>query len=275
MDQSFAGVSKSAAIFIGKGYRDTAGFKVDFFAITTNEMALSCYFADSSLAILQGEYQQYYAVNKLQSEGTYQNNQKQGVWQDWDMDGQKTDSDFYDNGLRMRYTHYRFFNDKKTGHTWLSEYEMKDTLTNTFDKYYFSDSGKLMGKVHFAGNNGIHEQYKEGKTNFDTVFSREEKEAMFPGGTKGWTKYVQKALGSFNPGEHGAGNGKWQVIVKFIVDTDGSISDVTAETNFGYKMEQTVVKMIAMGPKWVPANKFGKPVKAYRRQPVTFMVDGL
>jgi len=275
MDQSFAGVSKPAAIFIGKGYRNTAGFKVDFFVITTNEMALSCYFTDSSLAILEGSYQQYYITDKLQSQGTYYNNQKQGVWQDWDLDGQKTDSAFYDNSVRMRYTHYRFFSDKKTGTNWLSSYEMKDTLTNTFDKYYFSDSGKLMDKAHFVGNIGIHEQYKEDKTIIDTVFSREEKEAEFKGGVKMWTQYVQKALGSFNPGEHGAGNGRWQVIVRFIVDTDGSISDVKAETNFGCKMEETVVKMIAQGPKWEPASRFGKLVKAYRRQPVTFMVDGL
>ena len=275
MNESFESVKKDNGVFVCKGYQTSEGFKLDCFTLTTDSLALSCYFTDFSLATLQGAYQQYHPGNILQSKGFYQNNQKHGVWEDWDQQGRKTDSVVYENGVRVGNSHYNYIKDKATEKAWIADYEMKDSLADTFDKYYFSDNGTLLSKVHFLGNNGVLENYLDGKTVIDTVFSREEKAPEFPGGTKGWTRFVQTALGSFNPADHGADNGKWQVIVKFTVDIDGSISDVKAETKFGHKMEETVIKFISQGPKWIPANRFGKLVKFYRRQPVTFIVSGL
>lgn len=54
---------------------------------------------------------------------------------------------------------------------------------------------------------------------------------------------------------------------------DGTISDVAAETNHGYGMEQEAVKIIKKGPKWTPAIQNGRNVNAYRRQPITFVVQ--
>jgi len=38
-------------------------------------------------------------------------------------------------------------------------------------------------------------------------------------------------------------------------------------------MEKEVMRIIKKGPKWQPAMQDGKPLNAYRRQPVTFMVS--
>ena len=38
-------------------------------------------------------------------------------------------------------------------------------------------------------------------------------------------------------------------------------------------MEEEVMRIIKKGPKWIPAMQNGRPVNAYRRQPVTFMVE--
>lgn len=104
------------------------------------------------------------------------------------------------------------------------------------------------------------------------VFSTVEVEAEFPGGTPEWTKYLQKNLKANTPLKHRAPNGRYQVIVKFIVSKDGSIKDAAAETNHGYGMEEEVLRIIKKGPKWIPASQDGKTVNAYRRQPVTFVV---
>jgi len=61
--------------------------------------------------------------------------------------------------------------------------------------------------------------------------------------------------------------------IGFIVSKDGSISDVVAETKFGYGMEAEAVKIIKKGPKWTPALQNGRNVNAYRRQPITFIVE--
>jgi hypothetical protein len=66
--------------------------------------------------------------------------------------------------------------------------------------------------------------------------------------------------------------GKYQVIALFIVGADGTVKDVKPLTKFGYDMEEEVVRVIENSGKWTPAMQNGKPVNAYRKQPVTFIV---
>ncbi len=105
------------------------------------------------------------------------------------------------------------------------------------------------------------------------IFTKAEVEAEFPGGSREWTKFLQKNLIGSTPSDNKARKGKYTVIVKFIVDIDGSIYDVTAETHHGFGMENEVKRVIQIGPKWTPAIQNGRPVKAKKIQPVTFMVE--
>ena len=67
--------------------------------------------------------------------------------------------------------------------------------------------------------------------------------------------------------------GTYTVYVQFVVSKDGSISDVKALTNHGYGMEAEAMRVIKKGPKWVPAVQNGRQVNAYRKQPITFVVE--
>ena len=107
----------------------------------------------------------------------------------------------------------------------------------------------------------------------DKIFTKVENEAQFPGGQAAWVRYLQKNLNANTPVDNGAPSGTFQVIVKFIVSKDGSISDVQAESKHGYGMEEEAVKIIKRGPKWTPALQNGRNVNAYRRQPITFVVE--
>ena len=107
----------------------------------------------------------------------------------------------------------------------------------------------------------------------DKVFTKVENEAQFPGGTAAWVRYLQKNLNANTPVDNGARSGTYQVIVKFIVSKDGSISEVQPETKHGYGMEEEAIKIIKRGPKWTPALQNGRNVNAYRRQPNTFVVE--
>ncbi len=62
-------------------------------------------------------------------------------------------------------------------------------------------------------------------------------------------------------------------MVQFIIEKTGDISIGKAVTNSGYGMEEELIRVIKKSPKWFPAIQFSKPVKAYRRQPVTFVVS--
>jgi protein TonB len=107
----------------------------------------------------------------------------------------------------------------------------------------------------------------------DKIFTKVENEAEFPGGQQAWIRYLQKNLNANAPVDNGAAPGTYQVIVKFIVSKDGSISDVQPETKHGFGMEDEAVKIIKRGPKWTPALQNGRNVNAYRRQPITFIVE--
>jgi hypothetical protein len=50
------------------------------------------------------------------------------------------------------------------------------------------------------------------------------------------------------------------------------LSNVKASTNHGYGMEEEAVKIIKKGPTWEPAIQKGRQVKAYRKQPIDFIV---
>lgn len=106
----------------------------------------------------------------------------------------------------------------------------------------------------------------------EKVYERVEIEASFPGGDAIWRRYLERTLDASIPAKNGAPDGTYTVIVQFIVDKSGNISDVRALTNHGYGMETEVVRVIKKGPKWSPAIQDGRQVKAYRKQPVTFMV---
>ena len=107
----------------------------------------------------------------------------------------------------------------------------------------------------------------------DKIFTKVENEAQFPGGQQAWIRYLQKNLNANAPVDNGAPPGTYQVIVKFIVSKDGSISDVNAESKHGFGMEDEAVKIIKRGPKWQAALQNGRNVNAYRRQPITFVVE--
>jgi len=106
----------------------------------------------------------------------------------------------------------------------------------------------------------------------DIIFSKVEIEAAFPGGDAAWRRYLEKNLMNFNPADNGAPDGMYTVRVRFIVDKQGNIDSVTALSHYGYGMEEIAIRVIKKGPKWTPAIMNGHNVKAFRTQPISFLV---
>ena len=101
----------------------------------------------------------------------------------------------------------------------------------------------------------------------DKVFTKVENEASFPGGQQAWIKYIsrkiQASIDSFTNKDYGT------CVVKFIVNTDGSISNVEATTMKDTYLADIALNAVKTGPKWIPATKNGRVVAAYRLQPIT------
>jgi periplasmic protein TonB len=108
----------------------------------------------------------------------------------------------------------------------------------------------------------------------DKIFTKVEREAEFPGGDAGWKRYLEKNLNANTPIDNGAPEGTYTVVIKFVVDKEGKISDVEPLSSHGFGMEQEAMKIIKKGPNWKPAEQNGRQVRAYRSQPITFVVQG-
>ncbi len=118
----------------------------------------------------------------------------------------------------------------------------------------------------------IVEEKKEDDEN--KIFDKVEIEAAFPGGDSKWRQFLERNLNANVPVDNQAPEGTYTTVVQFVVDKEGNISDVRAMTNHGYGMEEEAMRVIRKGPKWTPAVQNGRQVKAYRKQPITFQVQG-
>lgn len=101
----------------------------------------------------------------------------------------------------------------------------------------------------------------------DKVFTKVETEAAFPGGQQAWIKYISRAIqdsiDKFTQADYGT------CVLRFIVNTDGRVSDVVATTMQGTNLAEVAINAIRKGPKWIAASQNGHTVAAYRLQPVT------
>lgn len=104
------------------------------------------------------------------------------------------------------------------------------------------------------------------------IFEKVDVEASFPGGIDQWVQFLQNNLDASVPVRNGAPEGRYTVIVQFVVDKAGKLSDFKALTKHGYGMEQEVIRILKASPDWNPAEQDGRKVKAYRKQPVTFAI---
>ena len=60
------------------------------------------------------------------------------------------------------------------------------------------------------------------------------------------------------------------VQVRFVVDVDGKVTNITALTGDD-ELRKIAVKAIQSSGEWIPAEIAGKPVKAYKTQPIRFV----
>lgn len=269
LDVNFSSVQKAKAVIVGRAAEDNGLLKVECFGISNDQHLMTAHFKDSTLSTLQGIFKSYHPNGRVEKEGNYNNNNEEGIWQEWDSTGIKTDSTIYKNGLV--YTEATFQQHKNGS---LSYFTIKDSLQDTYKTTSWDEHGVVNEEVFFKGEKGILKKYTTTGIQTDSLFTREESEAIFPGGDAAWSLYLMQNLDADVPAKGKAPVGKYAVIIKFIVRPDGSLADIKPETNIGYGMEKEALRIIRNSPKWIPAVQYGRKVNAYRRQPITFQLEG-
>lgn len=100
----------------------------------------------------------------------------------------------------------------------------------------------------------------------DSVYRHVDKKAQFPGGPDSLKSFIRKNL--CYPSEDDCFEGS--VIVRFIVEKDGSISNVKVIRSIEPLVDDEAVRVVRSMPKWIPAEKDGKAVRSRSMLPVKF-----
>jgi periplasmic protein TonB len=107
------------------------------------------------------------------------------------------------------------------------------------------------------------------KNDDDEIFRKVEIQSDFPGGLAAWKRYLERTM--HYPDEAINKEIQGSIMVRFIVDKDGNVSDVEAISGPEEGgLREEAVRVIKKSGRWTPAVQNGRYVKSYKQQPVTF-----
>jgi protein TonB len=92
-----------------------------------------------------------------------------------------------------------------------------------------------------------------------------------PEGREAFYKYISKHIKY--PKEAQQANIKGTVYVQFVIDKDGSISDLKVVKGIGYGCDEEAIRVIQNAPKWTPGKQRGRPVRVRMVLPVSFRLN--
>lgn len=111
----------------------------------------------------------------------------------------------------------------------------------------------------------VEEESLEGE---ETVYVFVEEEASFPGGEEALFDYITKNLQYPLEGREGMVTGT--VVVKFVVEKDGTLTNVQLLRDIGMGCGKEAVRMVKGMPKWIPGKNNGKAVRSIYTLPLNF-----
>lgn len=254
-------------------------------------IAMEGWYQDEACTIQHGSFVWYHTNRAIREIGSFDQGKKHGTWIRYNEQGQMLDSTHYEKGMRKglsigwhtngKRADSSYFDGAGNGTTvaWnedgirmLEGKTINDTAKDGLWKYYHANGTVMATEEYVAGERKSCACFTELGKAVDPSECLE-KDAAFKGGDEGWIVFLQRNLNPAVAAKKGAPFGAYTVMYQFIVEKDGSIGDIKALTSYGYGMEAEVLRVLKKSPKWVPANQFGTKVRAYRRQPITFVVE--
>jgi TonB family protein len=103
------------------------------------------------------------------------------------------------------------------------------------------------------------------------VFTVVEEQPVFPGGDEARIKFLQS---KFKYPEEAKELGIQGIVyITFVVETDGSITDIKVLRGIGGGCDEEAIRIIKNMPKWIPGKQRGVPVRVQFNLPVKFNLD--
>lgn len=100
------------------------------------------------------------------------------------------------------------------------------------------------------------------------VYDEVDEMPSFPGGLNGLMTFLaQNMVYPVTAQENGV---QGRVIISFVVETDGSITDVKVARSVDPSLDREAMRVVKAMPKWTPGKKDGKPVRVKYTVPMVF-----
>ncbi len=147
--------------------------------------------------------------------------------------------------------------------------KLEDTKIGTINQEGLKDEGIVAPPVSDEGK-GVVEAPKKEEEDWDKTFTKVEIESEYPGGASAWQRYLNKSLRY--PQEAIDAEIQGTVVVQFIVDKGGNVSDVEAISG-PKELREEAVRVIKKSGSWTPAVQNGRQVKSYKKQPIVFRLE--
>ncbi|RZK56666.1 MAG: energy transducer TonB [Pedobacter sp.] len=112
----------------------------------------------------------------------------------------------------------------------------------------------------------------EGKGEDETIYNTGgvEKFPEFPGGMAAWSKFIQKNLRYPYVAQETGIQGK--VYVSFVVEKDGSITDVTVTRGIGGGCDEEAMRVIKKSPRWSAGEQNNNKVRVRYNMPINYTI---
>lgn len=237
---------------------------------------------------LAGKAEYYFMDGQLQSRGYYEENARIEKWEQWHRNGQLKETGYYEKTdsmlLYSPVTVYFIENAwDSTGIQLVKE--------GNGDYYDVHENGKLASKgkyvngqkqgewfgYHDDGNKHYIESYDKGKLKEGISYSKigaafSYKEVyMHPipvKGLEGFYRFISKNTTYPKYARRKGIEGK--VFIQFVVDKDGSITDVQVLKGIGGGCDEEAARVVRVSPRWTPGKHRGQPIRARMTLPIVF-----
>jgi TonB family protein len=275
-----------------KYYRKNGLWEMESRYLSNENLYMTASYKDSEATIKHGFFTWYFESGEKMSQVTYVDNKEEGLFKTWHSGGMLKDSLFYHQGHLVG-----------KGRSWnatgdqVTVYDLDPQGNGAAQLNYGRDSIQARGAYAEGQKNGLWTYYTpNGKKDWEVNFLKDsvvgyqcydsmgvrqtnciyEQEASPVGGLEAWKKYLGAFLASKNYPSRKLSKSKLplsgQVWVRFLVEKDGSLSNIMIINSLNKEADAIVVEAMQNAPRWTPGIYKNKIVRSYHTQPVTFNV---
>lgn len=105
----------------------------------------------------------------------------------------------------------------------------------------------------------------------DEVFVAVEQQPQFPGGIEALRAFLNRSL--TYPRSAASAGVSGRVFVSFVVNTDGSLTDVEVLKGIGFGCDEEARRVIQKMPRWKPGRQSGRAVRVRYNLPIAFTLE--